>query len=80
MFVRVNSLGAKLRSSDLAMAQITAKWRESLKIFEKFQEECSDAGFDLELGIHVKNLISFVTGQSRFKTVVDVVSYWCLFE
>lgn len=69
IFVRVNSLGAKLRSSDLAMAQITAKWRESLKIFEKFQNECSDSGFDLELGIHVKNLISFVTGQSRFKTV-----------
>ncbi|MEZ5941139.1 MAG: DUF262 domain-containing protein [Planctomycetaceae bacterium] len=69
IFVRVNSLGAKLRSSDLAMAQITAKWRESLKIFEEFQEECSKAGFDLELGIHVKNLISFITGQSRFKTV-----------
>lgn len=69
IFVRVNSLGAKLRSSDLAMAQITAKWRESLKIFEEFQEECSEAGFDLELGTHVKNLISFVTGQSRFKTV-----------
>lgn len=69
IFVRVNSLGAKLRSSDLAMAQITAKWRESLKVFEQFQEECSDAGFDLELGTHVKNLISFVTGQSRFKTV-----------
>ena len=69
IFVRVNSLGAKLRSSDLAMAQITAKWRESLKIFEEFQEECSNAGFDLELGIHVKNLISFITGQSRFKTV-----------
>lgn len=69
IFVRVNSLGAKLRSSDLAMAQITAKWRESLKIFEEFQEECSEVGFDLELGTHVKNLISFVTGQSRFKTV-----------
>jgi len=26
IFVRVNSLRAKLRSSDLAMAQITAKW------------------------------------------------------
>ena len=26
IFVRVNSLGAKLRSSDLALAQITAKW------------------------------------------------------
>ncbi len=32
IFVRVNSLGAKLRSSDLALAQITAKWRHSLEI------------------------------------------------
>jgi len=69
IFVRVNSLGAKLRGSDLAMAQITAKWRDSLKQFEAFQEECADNGFDLELGIHVKNLVSFATGQSRFKTV-----------
>jgi len=69
IFVRVNSLGAKLRSSDLAMAQITAKWRESLKIFEAFQGECGDLGFDVDLGIHVKNLVSFTTGQSRFHTV-----------
>ncbi|MBL8821336.1 MAG: DUF262 domain-containing protein [Planctomycetia bacterium] len=69
IFVRVNSLGAKLRSSDLAMAQITAKWRESLKIFEKFQEDCSELGFDVDLGIHVKNLVSHTTGQSRFHTV-----------
>ena len=33
IFVRVNSLGAKLRSSDLALAQITAKWRNSLATF-----------------------------------------------
>lgn len=69
IFVRVNSLGAKLRSSDLALAQITAKWRHSLETFQKFQEECVKAGFDLELGLHLKNLIVFATGQSRFKTV-----------
>lgn len=69
IFVRVNSLGAKLRSSDLAMAQITAKWQNSLKIFEQFQKECADLGYPLELGIHVKNLVAFVTGQSRFHTV-----------
>ncbi len=69
IFVRVNSLGTKLRSSDLAMAQITAKWHESLKTFESFQEECCDQGFDVDLGIHLKNLIVFATGQSRFKTV-----------
>lgn len=69
IFVRVNSLGAKLRSSDLALAQITAKWRGSLARFQAFQEECAKDGFDLDLGIHLKHLIVFATGQSRFKTV-----------
>jgi hypothetical protein len=69
IFVRVNSLGAKLRSSDLALAQITAKWRNSLKIFQTFQERCAKEGFDLDLGLHLKNLIAFATDQSRFLTV-----------
>jgi hypothetical protein len=69
IFVRVNSLGAKLRSSDLALAQITAKWRNSLKTFQDFQQQCAKAGFDLDLGLHLKNMIAFATGQSRFLTV-----------
>jgi hypothetical protein len=69
IFVRVNSLGAKLRSSDLALAQITAKWRNSLKAFQAFQQQCAEAGFDLDLGLHLKNLVAFATGQSRFLTV-----------
>src|SRR5579872_5481653 len=69
IFVRVNSRGAKLRSSDLAMAQITAKWRRSLGVFEEFQAACAAQGFDLELGIHVKNMVAYATGQSRFHTV-----------
>lgn len=69
IFVRVNSLGAKLRSSDLALAQITAKWRGALKVFQDFQAKCAKAGFDLDLGIHLKNLVTFATGQSRFLTV-----------
>lgn len=77
IFVRVNSLGAKLRSSDLALAQITAKWPGALKVFQGFQAECTEAGFDLDLGLHLKNLVVFATGQSRFLTVgsqrVDVL-------
>jgi hypothetical protein len=69
IFVRVNSLGAKLRSSDLALAQITAKWRGALKTFQTFQAQCGKVGFDLELGLHLKNLVAFATGQSRFLTV-----------
>jgi hypothetical protein len=69
IFVRVNSLGAKLRSSDLALAQITAKWRGSLQIFQAFQADCSTNGFDLDLGIYLKNLVAHATGQSRFLSV-----------
>jgi hypothetical protein len=69
IFVRVNSLGAKLRSSDLALAQITAKWRNSLKIFQEFQTKCARGGFELDLGIYLKALIAHATGQSRFLTV-----------
>lgn len=72
IFVRVNSLGAKLRSSDLALAQFTAKWRGALKILQGFQGQCSKEGFDLELGIHLKNLVAFATGQSRFSRVRDL--------
>jgi hypothetical protein len=69
IFVRVNSLGSKLRSSDLALAQITAKWRGALRIFQGFQEQCTKAGFELDLGIYLKNLVAFATDQSRFLTV-----------
>jgi hypothetical protein len=69
IFVRVNSLGAKLRSSDLALAQITAKWRHSLQTFLDFQTDCAKRGFDLDLGLHLKNLMAFATGQSQFLTV-----------
>ena len=69
IFVRVNSLGARLRGSDLALAQITAKWPGSLKSFESFQDECKNDGFDYKLGIFIKNLVAFTTGQSRFKIV-----------
>src|SRR5690606_37478811 len=63
------SLGAKLRSSDLALAQVTAKWRGSLEIFQQFQRQCESAGFELDLGIFLKNLVAFATGQSRFQAV-----------
>lgn len=69
VFVRVNSLGAKLRSSDLALAQITAKWRGALSVFEEFEEECNEESFPISAGTLVRALMVFATGQSRFKTV-----------
>ena len=72
IFVRVNSLGAKLRSSDLALAQITATWRDSLRVFQEYEESCKAQGFDLGVGIHLRNLVAFVTGQSRFRAVTGL--------
>lgn len=69
IFVRVNSLGVKLRGSDLALAQITSRWKDSLKLFERFQDECEESWFTLDLGLIVRALVVFTTGQSRFKTV-----------
>ena len=44
IFVRVNSLGAKLRGSDLALAQITTKWRGALKTFQGFSGSVRPGG------------------------------------
>ena len=72
IFVRVNSLGVKLRSSDLAMAQITARWLNSLPLFEEFAEECEKVSFTLDLGLLVRTLVVFATHQSRFATVTRI--------
>ncbi|MGH7307070.1 MAG: GmrSD restriction endonuclease domain-containing protein [Candidatus Rokuibacteriota bacterium] len=72
IFVRVNSLGVKLRGSDLALAQITSRWQDSLKLFEGFQEECEEKWFTLDLGLIVRALVVCATGQSRFKTASTI--------
>ena len=77
IFVRVNSLGATLRSSDLALAQITAKWPGSLEILEEFQKECKEKDFDVELGIFIRNLVIFATEQPKFN-IVSNLSQKCL--
>ena len=69
IFVRVNSLGVKLRGSDLALAQITARWRNSLKLLEEFQDECEARWMTLDLSLLVRAMVVFATGQSRFDRV-----------
>lgn len=72
IFVRVNSLGMKLRGSDLAMAQITARWPGALEKFEEFAEECEKVWFTFDTGLLVRTLVVFATGQSRFRTVASI--------
>lgn len=72
IFVRVNSLGMKLRGSDLAMAQITARWPGALDKFEEFADECEKVWFTFDPGLLVRTLVVFATGQSRFRTVAGI--------
>ncbi len=70
IFVRVNSSGTKLKGSDLALAQITSIWKNSLKKFEKQQETYnSKQSFPMDMGILVRNLIAYATGQCKFHRV-----------
>ena len=72
IFVRVNSLGAKLRSSDLALAQITSRWQNLLSQFEEFQEECEQSWFTLDFGLLVRSMVVQATRQCLFRTVGSV--------
>lgn len=71
IFVRVNSLGAKLKSSDLAMAQMSSRWPNLLRELEAFQEECEQSWFTIELGQLVRAIVVFATQQCLFKTVAS---------
>lgn len=71
IFVRVNSLGAKLRSSDLALAQMTSRWPNLLKELEAFQEECEKSWFTIELGQLVRAIVVFATQQCLFRSVAS---------
>ncbi len=71
IFVRVNSLGAKLKSSDLALAQMTSRWPNLLKELEVFQEECEASYFTIDLGHLVRSIVVFATQQCLFRSVAS---------
>jgi hypothetical protein len=72
IFVRVNSLGVKLRGSDLALAQITARWPNSLKLLEEYQCQCEEQWFTFDLGLLVRAMVVFASGQCRFRSVGNI--------
>lgn len=70
IFIRVNSLGIKLRGSDLALAQITSRWKGFINQIEDFASKFKEnEDYILETGLPVRTLVVFATKQSRFKTV-----------
>ena len=73
VFCRVNSAGARLKGSDLALAQITSRWHGSLKLFEEFQKKHEVNGQQLfDLGFLVRALVVFMTGQCKFLTIASI--------
>lgn len=66
IFIRVNSSGTRLRSSDLALAQITSVWFGSMKLFEEFVDECIEKDFYLDENFLVRCLICIATKQAKF--------------
>lgn len=73
VFCRVNSAGARLRGSDLALAQITSRWHGSLKLFESFQKKREVREQQLfDLGFLVRALVVFMTGQCKFLTIASI--------
>jgi hypothetical protein len=70
IFIRVNSLGIKLRGSDLALAQITSRWKGFINLIEDFAAKFNaDEDYIIETGLPVRMLVVFATHQSRFRTV-----------
>ena len=70
IFVRVNSSGARLRASDLALAQITSRWPGSLKNeFLPFRKACDDVNFVVDEGDMIKFLIAISVGKNKFELI-----------
>jgi len=70
IFIRVNSLGIKLRGSDLALAQISSRWKGFTELIEDFASNFKDnADYILETALPIRMLVVYATHQSRFKTI-----------
>ena len=70
IFTRVNSGGTKLRASDLALAQITAKWKGSLKIFQEVEKQYQDRNYDMGISNLLRGLVVFGTNQCKFRALM----------
>ena len=69
IFVRLNSQGTSLRRSDLALAQVTSRWKGAMDLFTEAADKFSRMGFPLDEGFLIRCLISVSTGQCRFKNI-----------
>ena len=69
IFVRLNSQGSKLRKVDLALAQVTVRWKGAMKVFADASAGYRQKGFDLDEGFLLKCLVSVSTHQNTFESI-----------
>jgi hypothetical protein len=65
IFVRINSGGTKLGSADLALAQVSSRWRGVSQEFDQFQSELDRSGLEVDSGLFLRAMAVLATGQSR---------------
>ena len=69
IFVRLNSQGSKLRKVDLALAQVTVRWKGAMNMFADAADAYTEKGFDLDEGFLLKCLVSVSTYQNKFENI-----------
>ena len=68
VFVRVNSKGAKLRGSDLALAQITSRWKGGLSAIQSFLRRHPSVEPHGE-GLVARAIVIAATGSGNFRNL-----------
>ena len=72
IFVRVNSGGTRLGGTDLALAQVTARWPGSLKLFEGEVDELKKQHFVVDIGLLVRSIVVCATNSCKLQKISDV--------
>lgn len=65
IFVRINSGGTTLGSADLALAQVSSRWRGITQEFEAYQMHARKQELELDSGLLLRAMSLLLTGQSR---------------
>lgn len=64
IFVRINSGGTRLGNADLALAQISSRWRGVSKALDDFQQRVKSLGWELDETILLRVLSAILTNRA----------------
>lgn len=65
IFIRINSGGTTLSSADLALAQVSSRWRGVTKEFAHFQRDLANRDLDIGPDLLLRAVSVLLTGQSK---------------